>query len=42
MYLLLYIFNKLSGKYFSPVEHEMIVHFKSRVIFINRILKKHR
>lgn len=30
MYLLLYIFDKLSAKYFSPGEHEMIVHFKSK------------
>jgi hypothetical protein len=40
MYLLLYIFDKLSAKYFSPGEREMIVHFKRIVIFINRILKK--
>jgi hypothetical protein len=38
----IYIFDKLSAKYFSPGEHEMIVHFKSKVIVINRILKKHR
>jgi hypothetical protein len=42
MYLLLYIFDKLSAKYFSPGEHEMIVHFRSKVIVINRILKKCR
>jgi hypothetical protein len=38
----IYIFDKLSTKYFSPGEREMIVHFETRVSFISRILKKHR
>jgi hypothetical protein len=42
MYLLLYIFDKLSAKYFSLGVCEMIVHFKTRVTFISRMLKKHK
>jgi hypothetical protein len=42
MYLLLRIFDKLSAKYFSPGECEMILHFKSKVIVINRTLQKRR